>query len=231
MGLAQRPATAPSSSRPGFAANATQGTQTGSGPVSSQQGYQDPQYAVGGPAAQEKKQKPRRSPAREYALAARQRRLQQEYNNLNQPPSKEDIWVCEFCEYESIFGVQPVALVRQYEVKDRRKRKEAEERRRLLEKAKAKGRKNKKGTKGNKNSAAANHPQDPQGQRYDSTYDTAPLQDPESPGDEFYEEGYDDDTLPPHPSEYAEEAYDTYSNAASAGAGEFSADAYANDRT
>jgi hypothetical protein len=76
-----------------------------------------------------------------YVLAARQRRLQQEYNNLQHPPAPEDIWICEFCEYESIFGEPPHALIRQYEIKDRKERRRLAEKRRLLEKAKLKGRK------------------------------------------------------------------------------------------
>jgi hypothetical protein len=102
---------------------------------------------------QPKKSRPRRA-GKEYALAARQRRLQQEYNNYHHPPSREEIWICEFCEYESIFGSPPEALMKQYEIKDRRERRRLEEKRRLLEKAKLKGRKGKKG-KGGKNATAA----------------------------------------------------------------------------
>jgi hypothetical protein len=52
--------------------------------------------------------------------------------------------LCEFCEYEAIFGEPPRALTRHYEVKDRKLRLQEAERRRLLEKAKAKSRKAKK---------------------------------------------------------------------------------------
>ncbi|KAI1622429.1 hypothetical protein EDD37DRAFT_474016 [Exophiala viscosa] len=85
--------------------------------------------------------KPRRRKGDVYVLAARQRRLQQEYNNLQHPPAPEDVWICEFCEYESIFGEPPHALIRQYEIKDRKERRRLAEKRRLLEKAKLKGRK------------------------------------------------------------------------------------------
>ncbi|KAI9822170.1 MAG: hypothetical protein M1826_000524 [Phylliscum demangeonii] len=98
-----------------------------------------------------KKTRPRRTATKEYALAARSRRLQQEYNNYHHPPSHDEIWICEFCEYESIFGTPPEALIRQYEIKDRHERRRLEEKRRLLEKAKLKGRKGKKG--GNKSGA------------------------------------------------------------------------------
>ncbi|KAI0453343.1 hypothetical protein F5B21DRAFT_505387 [Xylaria acuta] len=76
--------------------------------------------------------------------AARQRRRETEYQNMHHPPAPEDYYLCEFCEYELIFGHPPEALIRQYEIKDRRRRREEAERRRLLEKAKMKSRKGKK---------------------------------------------------------------------------------------
>jgi hypothetical protein len=103
------------------------------------------------------KPKPRRRPSKEYALAARQRQLQQEYTNYHHRPTKDNMWICEFCEYEDIFGVPPVALIRSYEIKDRQERKKAAEKRRLLEKAKMKGRKGKKGSKKNAGNNAANN--------------------------------------------------------------------------
>lgn len=105
--------------------------------------------------------KPRRSPASLYALAARQRRIQQQYTNLHHPPSLEDIWICEFCEYESIFGHPPVALIRQYEIKDRKERRRLAEKRRLLEKAKMKGRRGKKASKRSSKQAAHEPSHDP----------------------------------------------------------------------
>lgn len=137
------------------------------------------------------KQRPRRRKGDVYVLAARQRKLQQEYQNLQHPPSHEDIWICEFCEYESIFGAPPHALVRQYEIKDRRERKRLAEKRRLLEKAKLKGRKGKKQTK---NAAkAANNPaqQNANNQNYDQEPDQM---------DDYLDDGYDDAIpLPEHP--------------------------------
>ena len=91
--------------------------------------------------------KKKRFPGGIYALAARQLKIQQQYANLHHPPALEDIWICEFCEYENIFGRPPEALIRQYEIKDRREQKRLAEKRRLLEKAKMKGRKGKKATK------------------------------------------------------------------------------------
>ncbi|KAI8966405.1 hypothetical protein F5Y11DRAFT_155111 [Daldinia sp. FL1419] len=92
---------------------------------------------------------PKKSKRRGNSLlqAARQRRKETEYQNFHHPPAPEDIWICEFCEYERIFGRPPEALIRQYEIKDRRRRREEAERRRLLEKAKMKSRKGKKASK------------------------------------------------------------------------------------
>lgn len=91
--------------------------------------------------------KTRRRTGKDYLTAAKQRRHQQGYRNYHSPVASEDVWICEFCEYERIFGTPPEALIRQYEIKDRRARKQEAERRRLLEKAKMKGRKGKKGNK------------------------------------------------------------------------------------
>ena len=122
----------------------TQGTQTSPSMVNQPgQNGTNPQAATQAP------QKPRRSAAQRYAITARNRRADQQYNNSQHPPKREDIWICEFCEYESIFGRPPEALIRQYEIKDRKERKRQAEKRRLLEKAKMKGRKGKKGTKNN----------------------------------------------------------------------------------
>ena len=76
---------------------------------------------------------------RDYALQQQQRRRRQEAAGSG---SNGEIWICEFCEYESIFGEAPEALMRQYEIKDRKERRRLAEKRRLLEKAKQKGKKN-----------------------------------------------------------------------------------------
>lgn len=148
------------------------------------------------------KPKPRRRPSKEYAIAARQRRLNQEYTNYHHRPTKDNMWICEFCEYEAIFGTPPEALIRQYEVKDRQERKRQAEKRRLLEKAKAKNRKGKKGGKkgggGNNNAstAAANaHPSNDPHQPYDPNVlppDGEEYYDDEEYGDEYEPIGPDD---------------------------------------
>ena len=176
----------------------TQGTQTS--PTMAGQVNQN-----GAPSANTNSQnsqpprKPRRPPGKRYAMAARERRLQQEYNNYHHPPRDEDIWVCEFCEYESIFGSPPEALVRQYEIKDRRERKRLAEKRRLLEKAKMKGRKGKKGNKNAaKNAAAAtNTPAHQQAtQQNFQQPDVTPVQSHGTQSEEYFGEDYDDDPAP-----------------------------------
>ncbi|KAK2018262.1 hypothetical protein LZ32DRAFT_625093 [Colletotrichum eremochloae] len=93
------------------------------------------------------KKKSRRRAEKELRMAAKHRRQEAEYKYYNNPPKPEDMWICEFCEYERIFGEPPYALIRQYEIKDQKARHKEEERKRLLEKAKAKSRKGKKPAK------------------------------------------------------------------------------------
>ncbi len=177
---------------------ATQGTQTSPSMAGQTQQSDPPQTGANQQAPQQPK-KPRRPLAKQYAMAARQRRLQQDYNNYHHPLRAEDIWICEFCEYESIFGSPPEALVRQYEIKDRRERKRLAEKRRLLEKAKMKGR---KGKRGNKNAAknvnAATQPQPPaQKQRFDQQpVDEATMQHQGTQSEDYLADDYDDDPIP-----------------------------------
>lgn len=157
-----------------------------------------------------KKPRPRR-PSKEYARAARERREQQRYTNLHHKPTKENMWICEFCEYEDIWGEPPSALIRQYEIKDRAEQKKADEKRRLLEKAKMKGRKGKKGTKNGKNNSANSQTQhqqqqqqQPGAQAYDDHGHAVQNQSPPQDGqEEYYDEGYDDryDPVEPDPAD------------------------------
>lgn len=145
----------------------------------------------------------RRTAEKEYVAAARQRRQQQEFRNYHHPPAPEDVWICEFCEYERIFGTPPTALIRQYEIKDRRIRKQEAERRRLLEKAKMKGRKGKKGSKVSAKAASAAH--DRQGS-HQPVQHAPSMNQSHSQGtqsEEYYEDEYDDEYAqddPPPPS-------------------------------
>ena len=130
--------------------------------------------------------------------------MQQQHNNYYHPPKDEDVWICQFCEYESIFGAPPEALVREYEIKDRRERKRLAEKRRLLEKAKMKGRKGRKGAKGKGGggSASANHhginppPGTPSRQQSQNLSNESQFQDQSTQyeGEDFPDE-YDDEPL------------------------------------
>lgn len=135
-------------------------------------------------------------------LAARRRKQQTEDQNYHNPQAPEDMWMCEFCEYESIFGQAPTALIRQYEIKDRKRRREEAERRRLLEKAKMKSRKGKKPAKTpiktNANvpdQAASTSPSaHPTGQaQHDSSFDGTH----EDCENGYYEDDVAEDNLPP----------------------------------
>lgn len=81
-----------------------------------------------------------------------QHRKQEAQNHRRNTPNSEQYYKCLYCEYEDLFGEEPWALIRQYELKDRRRRKEEEERKRLIEKAKSRSRKNRKSTGGKSSS-------------------------------------------------------------------------------
>ncbi|OLN96346.1 hypothetical protein CCHL11_00595 [Colletotrichum chlorophyti] len=98
---------------------------------------------------------------KELRMADKHRRQEARRKLLQNPPKPEDVWICMFCEYESIFGEPPSALIRQYEIKDREERRKQAERRRLLEKARQKNRKGKKAAKApGKTAATQNSAQD-----------------------------------------------------------------------
>ena len=174
---------------------ATQGTQT-SPSMASQTNQAAAHQAGANQQASQQTKKPRRPLHKQYALAARNRRTRQELNNYKNPPKEEDVWICEFCEYESIFHEPPKALIRQYEAKDRLERKRLAEKQRLLEKAKTKGRKGKKSNKKNANTAA--HTQQPvQKSRYgQQPMDQIPAQQQGTQNEEYILDDYDDDYIP-----------------------------------
>ncbi|CCX32356.1 Similar to hypothetical protein [Tuber melanosporum Mel28]; acc. no. XP_002835335 [Pyronema omphalodes CBS 100304] len=141
----------------------TVGTQTS--PGISNSSYQQPSQPA-------KKKTPRPSRREIYQQQQRRRREEAQSHRNN-----GEIWICEFCEYESIFGHPPEALMRQYEIKDRKERRRLAEKRRLLEKAKQKGKKNssksQKKNSGGNNAAAPPPPPpsatDSQGTQSDNT--------------------------------------------------------------
>lgn len=186
----------PSIERPNMAARnimntrATQTTPTDPLPGPPRQQHAD---AQGNPKANRKQRTPkqrRQRAEKELLIAARQRREQQEYQNYHNPPNPKDEWICEFCEYERIFGTPPVALIRSYERKDRLARKQEAERRRLLEKAKTKGRKGKKGSKNTAKSVPAQqHAQQPSSA--ERAYEQGHPHSTQS--EDYYEDEYDDE--------------------------------------
>ena len=96
----------------------------------------------------------------------------------------------------------PAALIRQYEIKDRRERRAKEINRRRLQKMKAKGRKNRKGARGvpkNQPASTSGMHQPPYDPRYDPPDDIDSQEEEEDEEEDFFEDGYDDTaSLPPH---------------------------------
>lgn len=90
-----------------------------------------------------KKQSARSKLNKELEEQARARKREQAAWNMENQP--KDIYICPFCEFESVNGYKPKFLIRAFEMKERKKRLEAQRRQQLLDKAKARGRKGKKG--------------------------------------------------------------------------------------
>ncbi|KID89536.1 hypothetical protein MGU_03583 [Metarhizium guizhouense ARSEF 977] len=145
----------------------------------------------------------RRQLDRELKMAARRRRQIAEENLHENPPKLEDVWICEFCEYERIFGEPPKVLIRAFEIKDRRHRRKEADRKRLMEKAKAKSRKSKKPSKAlNKGSSSGHHHPDHMPSDYIDDHQ-APSMDHEqshsTQSEEDYDDGVVDDQVYPQP--------------------------------
>ena len=180
----------------------TSGMQNMSGYDTANQG--DGQRAAQG-AQVSQPRRTKRSLAKQYATAAKERKVRQAYGNFHHAPKLEDVWICEYCEYEAIFGGPPEALIRQYEIKDRRERRRLAEKQRLLEKAKMRNKRGKKGSKNSKNAHAATQPQQQQQTqkpRHDQLPGEYPQDNADLPADEYLLDDYDEDpastpTLPP----------------------------------
>lgn len=129
---------------------------------------------------------------RELVIAARHRRQIATENYYHSLLDSAEIWICEFCEYERIFGEPPRTLIRDYEIKDRRHRQEEADRKRLLEKAKAKSRKGKRNNKASaKNGHTNDHiPDQPQATR---PTDISPAMTNEQSRSTHSGDGYEDD--------------------------------------
>lgn len=147
------------------------------------------------------RRKSRRRLDRELDMAARQRKQMAADMYYHQPPRPEDVWICEFCEFESIFGRPPLRLIRDYEIKDRRHRQEEADRKRLLEKAKAKSRKARKtGKPLGKGAHGAQVPEDPRQPDPQDDQDATPMQHSHSHSTQSEEGEYEDDFEDDYPS-------------------------------
>lgn len=132
----------------------------------------------------------RRSATKEYLAAARARRRETQLYNRRHPPKPEDMWICHFCEYEWIFGHPPEALVRAYEIKERKQRQLEEQRRaqwERMKKGKHKGRKNSKLPAKNSHVAHDSHHHGDGGVVNGGHYDHG------DQGDEYYDDEYYED--------------------------------------
>ncbi|KAK0633243.1 hypothetical protein B0T14DRAFT_533482 [Immersiella caudata] len=145
----------------------------------------------------------RRSAAKEYAAAAKARRRETLLYNRRHPPKPEEIWICDFCEYEAIFGRPPEALVRQYEIADRKQRQLEQQRRaqwERMKKGKHKGKKHSKlPTKASNQAQDSHQTADIHGGPPNSNYSQG-TQSEEGycEEDEYDDEEYDpDDEIPP----------------------------------
>ncbi|KAH7316532.1 hypothetical protein B0I35DRAFT_409722 [Stachybotrys elegans] len=147
------------------------------------------------------RRKLRRALDKELAAAARHRRQMAHEANVNNPPKKEDIWICGFCEYEDIFGVPPNQLIRGYELKDRKARLEAAEKQRLLDKAKAR---NRRGRKAAKTPPKPEHPLHPEpGHAADPAGGGSQGHSHSTQSEGDYEDDFDDDYSNPAPDTIA----------------------------
>ena len=95
------------------------------------------------PPAPSQKKKPVNIDRELREQAATRKRSQRLQNRVN-PPKPEDIWVCDFCLYEEIYGAPPRHLIRSFEMKERKQRLQEEALRRKMEKMKKDARKGKK---------------------------------------------------------------------------------------
>ncbi|KAH6981868.1 hypothetical protein BKA56DRAFT_672662 [Ilyonectria sp. MPI-CAGE-AT-0026] len=135
---------------PGHSAKHSMGTQTSSNAppgVNGNNVLHDGSSKAASGGSVNSRRRERRRLDKELNMAARHRRELAANTYFQSPVKITDIWICEFCEYERIFGEPPRALIRDYEIKDRRHRQEEADRKRLLEKAKAKSRKGRKNGK------------------------------------------------------------------------------------
>lgn len=137
----------------------------------------------------------RRTLSRELDAAAKARRRETLLNNRRHPPKPEEVWICHFCEYESIFGRPPSALIRRYEIKDRKQRQLEQQRKaqwERLKKGKHKGKKNSKLPAKNNDAVLDPHPGvGPHGGAMNSNYSQGTQSEEYYDDEEYEEDEYD----------------------------------------
>ena len=131
------------------ASQSSQAAQAGYGsqgsPAAHDGYHQDPRSTEGShpqPAAPPKKPE---NIDRELREQARARRRNARFQNKHHPPKPEDVWVCDFCIYEDIYGSPPRHLIRDFELKERKQRLQEAALKRKMEKMKKDARKGKRG--------------------------------------------------------------------------------------
>ncbi|KAK2075012.1 hypothetical protein P8C59_009173 [Phyllachora maydis] len=87
---------------------------------------------------------------------AKERERQTKRKNMLNPPRREEMWLCEFCEYAAIFGVRPRAYEERYERKEMQERRQQQERKANLAKRLSNPRKPAKKGKAAARSSGAN---------------------------------------------------------------------------
>ncbi len=76
---------------------------------------------------------------------AKARKKNARSQNRQNPSKPEDVWVCDFCIYEDIYGEPPRHLIRDFEMKERKQRLQEAALKRKMEKMKKDARKGKRG--------------------------------------------------------------------------------------
>lgn len=102
----------------------------------------------------------RREVQRDINRQATARRRKQEDDNAQKGTTRDQIALCDFCLYEAIYNEQPTALIRRYELKERKRLQKEEEIRRHIEKKSRKGKNPKASKTAAKKSALAQGPED-----------------------------------------------------------------------
>ncbi|EEY14614.1 predicted protein [Verticillium alfalfae VaMs.102] len=125
--------------------HASMGTQTATANAGANQQGAPAQGNAGAPAAAKKK-KSRRRAERDLKMAAAHRRREPERKPTTTRPVPRTCGYASSANTSRFLANRPTPLIRQYEIKDQKARRQEQERKRLLEKAKAKSRKGRRPT-------------------------------------------------------------------------------------